>query len=148
MYIHTPIPPTSPNTAHIISGRYSCQIPEACHGSDLILLHSPTLLLLAAPQSLDVKMRNPFTWHTLQLLFLLLATLALCAEDYYKLLGIEKSASDKEIKKAYRLLSKKYHPDKNPYVTPIFSEVSFHVTVTNIHCVAEAMIAPAISSSP
>ncbi|ODQ82600.1 hypothetical protein BABINDRAFT_159153 [Babjeviella inositovora NRRL Y-12698] len=33
--------------------------------------------------------------------------------DYYKILGVSKKASDKEIKSAYRLLSKKYHPDKN-----------------------------------
>ncbi|CAI6335148.1 unnamed protein product [Periconia digitata] len=36
------------------------------------------------------------------------------AEDFYKLLGIKKDASEREIKKAYRTLSKKYHPDKNP----------------------------------
>ena len=48
-------------------------------------------------------------------LFLLsLLPLILCLEDYYKLLNIDKSASDKEIKKAYRVLSKKFHPDKNP----------------------------------
>ncbi|KAL8388063.1 hypothetical protein RB595_009481 [Gaeumannomyces hyphopodioides] len=43
-----------------------------------------------------------------------LAQLAFCAEDYYKVLGIGRKASDKEIKSAYRQLSKKYHPDKNP----------------------------------
>ncbi|KAL9638413.1 MAG: hypothetical protein Q9164_001572, partial [Protoblastenia rupestris] len=43
-----------------------------------------------------------------------LLPLALCTEDFYKLLNIEKAASDREIKKAYRTLSKKYHPDKNP----------------------------------
>lgn len=48
----------------------------------------------------------------LSLLFLL--PLALCAEDYYKLLGLDKSASERDLKKAYRTLSKKYHPDKNP----------------------------------
>jgi curved DNA-binding protein len=44
-------------------------------------------------------------------------------KDYYKILGVEKTASDDEIRKAYRRLAKKYHPDKNP--NDLTSEAKF-----------------------
>ena len=34
--------------------------------------------------------------------------------DYYEVLGIERNASADEIKRAFRSLARKYHPDKNP----------------------------------
>ena len=52
-------------------------------------------------------------WWSLSLL-ILFTELVLCGEDYYAILGVRKDSTSREIKKKYKQLSKKYHPDKNP----------------------------------
>lgn len=53
--------------------------------------------------------------------------------DYYKVLGLKKGASDDDIKKAYRKLALKYHPDKNksPSAEEIFKEIAEAYDVRN-----------------
>src|SRR2546425_4658615 len=45
-------------------------------------------------------------------------------KDYYKVLGVPESATDKEIRRAYRKLAKEHHPDAHPGQEDRFKEIS------------------------
>lgn len=60
------------------------------------------------------------------LLVLLLIVVAYCDRSYYDVLGVPRSASQSQIKSAYRKLSKQYHPDvsQDPNAKQKFQEVA------------------------
>lgn len=62
---------------------------------------------------------------TLILVFAFIACVIAASKDYYKILDLKRSATSADIKKAYRRLSLKYHPDKNsaPDASEKFAEI-------------------------
>jgi molecular chaperone DnaJ len=60
----------------------------------------------------------------------------MAGKDYYKILGVSRNASEKEIKQAYRSLARKYHPDINP------SDKSAEVKFKEINAAYEVLSNP------
>jgi molecular chaperone DnaJ len=54
-------------------------------------------------------------------------------KDYYKVLGVQKNAPDKDVARAYRKLAKQYHPDANPGSEERFKEISAAYEVIGDH---------------
>ena len=66
-------------------------------------------------------------WMLSKLSFMAVHTSSSNLKDYYKILGVPKNSSSKEIKKAYYNMAKKYHPDVNtndPSAQKKFQEAS------------------------
>ena len=64
-------------------------------------------------------------------------------QDYYELLGVAKNADATAIKKAYRKLAKKYHPDTNagdPAAEQKFKDVTEAYTICSMQCFASFLI--------
>ena len=58
---------------------------------------------------------NKAMQRALAIIFILMVQGLLAGTDYYKVLGISRGASLRQVKKAFRKMSKKYHPDRNSH---------------------------------
>lgn len=70
---------------------------------NIVFLFSFRVLEMATPQSV----------FTFAICILMITELILASKSYYDILGLPKSASERQIKKAFHKLAMKYHPDKN-----------------------------------
>jgi len=104
-------------------------LPHCLHG---IIQHAPSEIallrirvqpsILKSRLAVDDMLLFSLISHLLPLFALV--SLSLAAEDLYKVLGLDKSCSDRDLKRAYRTLSKKYHPDKSSGDEKKFLEVA------------------------
>lgn len=58
-------------------------------------------------------MATPQSVFIFAICILMITELILASKSYYDILGVPKSASERQIKKAFHKLAMKYHPDKN-----------------------------------
>ena len=61
-----------------------------------------------------MKIYRPIVWCAVLLSPNITSAAAKTTDDHYKILGLKRGASQKDVKKAYRKMAKKWHPDKNP----------------------------------
>ncbi|KAI4570442.1 hypothetical protein MJT46_005959 [Ovis ammon polii x Ovis aries] len=61
----------------------------------------------------DIEMATPQSVFIFAICILMITELILASKSYYDILGVPKSASERQVKKAFHKLAMKYHPDKN-----------------------------------
>ena len=83
-----------------------------------------TLCRIVLICALKIKKSNMRVTFLIIISLLFLSTVVLAKKDYYEILGVDRRASKKEIKTAYKKLSKIHHPDKNNGKQDVFIELS------------------------
>lgn len=100
-------------------------LPVTVTSALLVILH----IRCGAARSFVVGQNAMRVWWFLLVVVLTLVDVVECGEDFYELLGIARDADDRAIRRAFKKLALKFHPDKNKVICLFLVLVFFRLYI-------------------